>query len=174
MEEQMLDVIDNLIDGRNMFVSRIGQISHPQRPTMLSRFMMNEIIYLEIINRVYNTHNRNNLTQAVMTLTVPPNFMDPVNVAPTAQQVENAIEHIVTTTADCAICQDSISSNGVKLRHCGHVYHHSCLLSWFAVSVRCPVCRHDIREGQAAQTHAVSAQTSSQSSTQSEETDTSE
>ena len=170
----MLDLLDNLIDGRNSLFTRIGQIAHQQRPALLSRFMMNEVIYLEMINRVYNTHNRNNLTQAVLTLTVPPNFLDPVNIVPTAQQIQEAVEHIPTTTSDCAICQDSISSNGVKIRHCGHVYHHSCLLSWFAVSTRCPVCRHDIREGQAIQTHAASEQTSSQSSDQSAETDTSE
>lgn len=174
MEEQMLDLLDNLIDGRNSLFTRIGQIAHQQRPALLSRFMMNEIIYLEMINRVYNTHNRNNLTQAVLTLTVPANFSDPVNVTATPQQIQNAIEHITNTTEHCAICQDSVSSNGVKIRHCGHVYHHSCLLDWFAVSVRCPVCRHDIREGQATQTPAVSEQTSSQSSTQSEETDISE
>jgi hypothetical protein len=128
MEEHMLDLLESLIDGRNMFIGRLGQIAHPQRPTMLSRFMMNEIIYLEIMNRVYNTHNRNNLTQAVLTLTVPPNFLDPVNIAPTPEQIQAAIEHIPSTTSDCAICQDSISSNGVRLRHCEHVYHHSCLL----------------------------------------------
>lgn len=172
MEEQMLDLLDNLIDGRNTLFSRIGQIAHQQRPGLLSRFMMNEIVYLELISRVYHTHNRNNLTQAVLTLTIPENFSDPVNITPTVQQIANAIEHIPDITGECAICQDAISSNGAKIRHCGHVYHHSCLLDWFAVSPRCPVCRYDIREDQAAQTHAASAQTSSQSSDQSAETGT--
>jgi hypothetical protein len=148
MDEHILDLIEGLIEGRNDFFVRTMQLTpHQQRGVMLSRFMMNEVCYLEILNRFYQNHLRNQLASAVLTFTMPNNFNDPVPVLPTQAQITSAIENITSTTSICAICQDSISSGACRIRQCGHVYHRSCILSWFGMNVRCPVCRHDIREG---------------------------
>jgi hypothetical protein len=178
MEEQVLEVLDGLIDSRNTFLrDTMRVLHHRDRGTALSRFMTSEVSYVELINRVYYNHTRNQLAANILTLTVPNSFLDPVRVIPTAEQIRRAIESIETATSNCAICQDSISSDGVKIRHCGHVYHRSCLLSWFSMNVRCPVCRHDIRsnssqEGPASQTPSVSERTSSPQEDQLEETST--
>jgi len=148
MDEHILELIEGLIEGRNDFFVRTMQLTpHQQRGAMLSRFMMNEVCYLEILNRFYQNHLRTQLASAVLTFTLPENFNESVPVIPTRAQINSAIENINNTTSNCAICQDSISSGACRIRQCGHVYHRSCILSWFGMNVRCPVCRHDIREG---------------------------
>jgi hypothetical protein len=144
MEEEILDLMEGLIEGRNDFFTRTMQLTpHAQRGTLLSRFMMNEVCYLEILNRIYQNSTRNS---TVVTLSIPTSFSDPVTVTPSQTQINTAIENIESTNSNCPICQDSISSGACRIRHCGHVYHRTCLLSWFGMNVRCPVCRHDIRE----------------------------
>jgi hypothetical protein len=81
----------------------------------------------------------------------PQNFMDPVVVRPSAQQIMNGSEvTIVTQTYEqnCAICQDSIDEGQYAriLDHCMHPFHRDCIDTWFQSHVTCPTCRHDIRE----------------------------
>lgn len=147
MESQLLELLEVLAEGRNDFIVRTMQLTpHQQRGAMLSRFMLNEVCYLELLNRIYQNGLRTQAASAVVTFTIPSNFTDPVPVIPTQAQIDSSLETIQSTTSNCAICQDSISSGGCKIRQCGHVYHRSCILNWFALNVRCPVCRHDIRE----------------------------
>lgn len=147
MESQLLELIGVLAEGRNDFIVRTMQLTpHQQRGAMLSRFMLNEVCYLELLNRIYQNSLRTPPSSAVVTFTIPSNFTDPVPVVPTQAQIDSSLENIPSTTSNCAICQDSISSGGCKIRQCGHVYHQSCILSWFGMNARCPVCRHDIRE----------------------------
>ena len=89
-------------------------------------------------------------------LNVPPanphqNFMDPVVVRPTTQQITNGSE--VTQVVqpyeqNCAICQDPIEEGQYAriLYHCMHPFHRDCIDTWFQSHVTCPTCRHDIRE----------------------------
>ena len=48
---------------------------------------------------------------------------------------------------NCAICQDEIIGEQQlrRLTHCSHYFHKVCIDSWFLQNVRCPTCRHDIR-----------------------------
>ncbi len=146
MEDQLLELLEAIIEGRNDFFIRTMQLTpHQSRPQVLSRYMLNEVCILELLNRLYQNYNRNNST-AVVTFSMPSNFSDPIVVAPTPAQIAAALEDIQTTDSNCAICQDVISSGGCRIRHCSHYFHRSCLATWFGISVRCPVCRHDIRE----------------------------
>ena len=47
----------------------------------------------------------------------------------------------------CSICQDELTNNQMAriLHHCGHIFHKSCIDTWFESHVTCPTCRHDIR-----------------------------
>lgn len=79
------------------------------------------------------------------------NFMDPVVVRPTRDQIAAATDVIVLDEAletNCAICQDRMEAQNPtrKIRACGHSFHTECIDTWFERSVSCPVCRHDIRE----------------------------
>jgi hypothetical protein len=78
-------------------------------------------------------------------------FLQPVVVHPTPEQIEanTTVGNLVSDTEhSCAICQDALTSEqeGRKLNACGHWFHKSCIDTWLAGNVHCPVCRHDIRE----------------------------
>jgi hypothetical protein len=78
-----------------------------------------------------------------------PNFMNPVIINPTQQQIENNTEIVRDISGQsCAICQDIIRVDDTcrYLSSCHHVYHQVCIDQWFTRSVFCPTCRHDIRE----------------------------
>lgn len=163
MEEDILDLLNELVTGRNAFLNlTMNRIPHTQRPGAFNRFMANEFVYLQLTNNVLRNMNRSTDNSAVVTFTIPSNFSDPVLVRPTQEQINSSLVDIENSTSTCAICQDLISFDGVKIRHCNHEFHRSCISSWFGINVRCPVCRHDIRD-QVIQTPSVSEQTSSQS-----------
>lgn len=89
------------------------------------------------------------LTRA-QTLTRQSNFMEPVIVRPTQEQIDNgsSIVENVSTNDNCAICQEYME--GVqrirRLNHCNHMFHDNCVSTWFRRNVHCPTCRHDIRQ----------------------------
>jgi hypothetical protein len=178
-EPEVLSMISEMIQGRNQFLSNqtIRGIPFQHRPAVLSRYMNNEALYLEFINRVYmNNIQTQSAATALITLTMANpsrNFMDPVTVTASQQQINSSLENFSNTTSSCAICQEAISSGACRIRQCGHVYHRACIVNWLSMSVRCPVCRHDIREaGQANQTSVDEEQTSSQQEDQLEEQNT--
>jgi hypothetical protein len=80
---------------------------------------------------------------------LPNSFLEPVIVRPTAEQIDAGSERAFPQEETiCAICQDAIPVNQMarRLRACNHSFHISCIDQWFARDVRCPTCRHDIRE----------------------------
>ena len=138
--------IEELIEARRLVFSSefIRALPFDTRSTFLTRYMANELIYLDMINRA-NTQ-QTQTAAALLTLAIPNStFFNPVLVTPTRAQISSSLQDYPGTTSNCAVCQDSISSGGCRIRQCGHVYHRSCIEAWFASSVRCPVCRHDIR-----------------------------
>ena len=180
-EPTILSLLEGIIIGRNEFLTEetFRVIPFNSRPTMIARYMTNESMLLEFLNRVYlNDTYARNAAATLITLTLPNNgssFMEPVTVSPSVNQVNNSLEDFQNTNSSCAVCQEVISSGACRIRQCGHVYHRSCIVNWFSMSVRCPVCRHDIREeSRANQTSAASEQTSSQERDQLAEHDTSE
>jgi hypothetical protein len=77
-------------------------------------------------------------------------FMEPVSVRPTAEQIQSAtaIEIVDSEEEMCAICQDTLETGreALNLIACDHRFHSGCISTWFMSHVVCPVCRHDIRE----------------------------
>ena len=66
-----------------------------------------------------------------------------VNHASTEETLEQDLD------TNCAICQDRMRQGELvrKLTVCEHIFHKSCIDLWLLHrSVRCPTCRHDIRE----------------------------
>jgi len=72
-----------------------------------------------------------------------------VPVIPTSYQIANG-SHLVNSVPEdtqCAICQDNGVTGQWRRLSCSHYFHNGCILPWFqAGNVRCPVCRHDIRD----------------------------
>lgn len=50
------------------------------------------------------------------------------------------IFHPVVVTTNCYICTTILDTNVVSIG-CGHMYHRTCIETWFATSTKCPVCR---------------------------------
>ena len=78
----------------------------------------------------------------------PAGWGEPVAVRATQQQIDSVLVEIPADRemTSCAICQESIiREEGVQLQACLHQFHSNCIREWFTQSVRCPVCRNDIR-----------------------------
>jgi hypothetical protein len=81
----------------------------------------------------------------------PTSNLEPVIVRPTQTQIDESTELITNSTNltdACAICQDDFPSGSQirKIKYCGHQFHKNCIDQWFQRNVKCPVCRHDIRQ----------------------------
>ena len=165
-QPNILQIIHDHICGRNDFFSDMRRIPYLSRPSILARYMQNEAMILEFMNRAYTLETQARLTAtSLLTLVANANpaFQDPVVVVPTQAQIHASLEPHPSTTANCAICQEQIETGACRIRQCGHVYHRSCIVNWFSMSVRCPVCRYDIREGdRVTQTSPAEDETSSQ------------
>ena len=77
-----------------------------------------------------------------------------VVVRPTPQELDNATERI-TYSEDAFLMNDrcpisleefAIGDELIRIHHCGHVFTELSFSHWFQSNVRCPVCRHDIRD----------------------------
>jgi hypothetical protein len=81
----------------------------------------------------------------------------PVIVRPSAETIQQATEQRTISEPPppdgvCVICQEEfeIGATVRTIRYCQHVFHGDCIMRHFETSVRCPTCRHDIRNGAAA------------------------
>jgi len=81
---------------------------------------------------------------------IPMNLQNVV-VCPTTNQINSSttIVEVTNPQDSCAICQERMNPSDRirRLNHCRHMFHDNCIMTAFETSVRCPVCRHDIREG---------------------------
>lgn len=103
--------------------------------------------------RPFANNNQDWLTNLIMSMNQP---QENVIVAPTTQQIEDATEDIIFNEENyplinetrCPITLEDFQENQVltRIRICGHVFSQEPFRNWFRQSVRCPVCRHDIRD----------------------------
>ena len=167
MERQHIELLRMLLEGRNHFFRR-SYLYRDLRDTITRLYLSNESIIIDEIHRAVNHYIA---PPAPLTLTIPlnppANFFEPVIIVPTQQQIDHELQDYATPAGSqhsiCSICQDAVTSGGVKLRGCQHIYHRQCISEWFHASARCPVCRRDIREGQQDHTPSASEETGSQS-----------
>ncbi len=86
--------------------------------------------------------------------------LQPVVVRPNAEQIERGSVSRNASQDDvhenCSICLDAIAvESPVRvLQPCHHIFHKTCIDTWFQRNVRCPNCNHDIREQGVATTTA--------------------
>jgi hypothetical protein len=80
--------------------------------------------------------------------------LSPVIVRPSARQIEATTELIPYSDIsennrieECPISREPFSETSavMRIRHCRHYFAPESLRTWFNSSVRCPICRHDIR-----------------------------
>jgi hypothetical protein len=77
-----------------------------------------------------------------------------VVVRPSNEQIEEATERLVYSpdmiliNTRCPISLEDFveGEEVVRINHCGHTFRETSINNWFESNVRCPVCRHDIRD----------------------------
>ena len=92
--------------------------------------------------------NNNNLEQLFQ------QALQPVTIIPTPEQIERAteeriFEEILQPINDtCPITRNRFNNNEnvLQILECRHCFNPVSLRTWFESSVRCPICRYDIRE----------------------------
>ena len=160
MDNTIIEILHVTAEGRRSFFSpdTIRMINYRDRPAVINHYLRTETAINDLMLRLYAQQQTNDIANSIVRLTVPSRFLEPVRVTATQEQINNSLVPRDVQDSPCAICQEAISSGGVVLRHCSHGYHRSCILQWLSSSVRCPTCRHDIREtGQANQTSSALA-----------------
>lgn len=152
MDQSILNVMQELVVSRGRALDRL--VYFPDRSALAVQLLKNEERALGIMNSIIG-QRRNPIT-----ITFPlslEGFNDPVPVIPTAEQISSELVPLNSSSVQsCSICQDSISADGCQLRGCQHAYHRACIQLWFGSSVRCPVCRRDIRGDSESQTSSES------------------
>jgi hypothetical protein len=117
---------------------------------------INPNTYLQTnISENINNNLNNNLNNNIASLFN--SFLNTnVVIRPTQEQINNAstvvsygsIQNPQNDT--CPISLDNFQPNDLvrKIHHCGHIFNQSSFNQWFNNSVRCPICRYDIRDYQ--------------------------
>ncbi len=78
-------------------------------------------------------------------------LLRPVIVRPTEEDLSRntyVYRSEVSHNENCSICQDPMEA-GHETRTilaCSHCFHRECIDRWFQENVRCPTCRHDVRD----------------------------
>jgi hypothetical protein len=155
----IVDILKILAETRNGFQRNLLQLNDTQRDSLGRSFFSSEQLYFSLLSNVL-------VRNYPITITFPnilSGFSDPVPVIATQEQINREVETFSSSSLQvCSICQDGISSDGSRLRVCQHSFHRSCIEMWFRASVRCPICRRDIREDPSSQTSSASTGISSQ------------
>lgn len=151
-EINTLDVLHTLLTTDRVFYQTIRFLDSG-RSRALATQQQNTAAILELIRTYVPTHSSTSATlRFPINITIPAEgtpptrWSDPVVIRPTAAQIDAATERVDAEDANCAICQESIEDDAIRLTHCRHDFHNHCITEWFTRSVHCPNCRHDIRE----------------------------
>lgn len=151
----VLDALRDILETEAAFFRTTRFLDGRTRNHIVAAYLRNTNLMLHLLE----THNTP-ASSTTMVMNIPinlsdlsGNFFDPIPVIPTRAQIQTAVEtHIGVTNTVCSICQDSVTC-ATRIRHCGHCFHGSCIDQWFSMNPRCPVCRHDIRDGLSTTQH---------------------
>lgn len=121
----------------------------------LGRIIINNIPYvIETVEEVRPMTTTNTASQQNNEFSrVLQSFFDPIEVYPTAEQIEAATRRVrycdivSPKNISCPISLTNFTDNDMVtvIRHCGHIFNTNELNTWFRAHCNCPVCRYDIR-----------------------------
>ena len=142
----VLDVLIQMLDVDRTFYTTIRYLEGSTRSNIVAAHERNRGGIIGVLRQYMASPS-----VSTMVVNFPPgsasNFFDSVPVVPTPTQIANGVEtHVLIPESMCSICQESLT-NATRIRACGHCFHHACITQWFSMNPRCPMCRHDIRDG---------------------------
>lgn len=146
-ELTVLDLLQDILATDRAFYQTVRFLDSQTRNHVIAAHLRNTGAAYRILDTFQRQPQRTTMVMNIpITMDLSGSFFDPVPVAPSAAQIEAAIEPHTGVPAGtmCAICQEEVSCAS-RLRECGHLFHSGCIGQWFQLNPRCPVCRHDIR-----------------------------
>ena len=148
----ILPLLRDIVHSETKFFNRVVDLPEGVRNRAIANRSRQTLVMLDLIRTIVEPPTtRTTLPRGQFTIDLTQDllrtFHEPVAVIPSAAQISAAVELAVTPPAGelCAICQDTMATS-TRLTQCRHYFHHSCITQWFGTSVRCPVCRNDIRD----------------------------
>lgn len=163
-DNELLNNYLTFINSSNQSLHSMLEIMNSQQQTfnlLLQRYNNNYDYsrnYRPTYRRYYTPRNVNNFTFptnfSVNLENLINEFNNDVIVRPTNEQISTSttrcqfsdIENPINNS--CPISHTEFSSNTdvIMINHCRHIFLPDQILHWFQNNVRCPLCRHDIRE----------------------------
>jgi hypothetical protein len=150
-EVDVLDILNAHLQTERTLFSSLRFLEGGTRNNVLAAYMRNSSLLLSIL-RSYQLQPATRMVINIP-MDLSGNWLDPVPVIPTPEQIAAATEHHVGVDTTCSICQDTLTC-ATRIRACGHCFHGQCLQQWLSVNSRCPMCRHDLRTPVATTTNA--------------------
>jgi hypothetical protein len=147
MEDEIgiLDVLHDFFETERVFYGVVRFLEGTTRNNLVAAHMRNTGIALDILRTYMVDPSQTMVMNIDLSGNALRNFLDPVPVVPSRDEVSRATDTAVdVTNTVCAICQESVTT-ATRIRQCGHCFHGDCIGQWLAMNPRCPVCRHDIR-----------------------------
>lgn len=115
--------------------------ANPSRPTTTtSASSQSPLTAYYTVRQIYNFPLRETQEDVIVRLTT-----EQINLATEGLVYSNDMIFINT---QCPISLDEFSEGELvrRISHCGHTFREAAINRWFETNVRCPVCRHDIRD----------------------------
>ena len=118
---------------------------------------LDSIFRNNIANEINTHHNPFRFSFPVPNfLSQPSSEFEDVVIRPTDIQINRALEsfiyentmNLINTRCPITLEEFNEGDNVRRIKHCGHTFRRDSINNWFRSSVRCPVCRYDIREYQ--------------------------
>jgi hypothetical protein len=141
-EIDVLDILNSHLQTERVLFSSLRFLEGGTRNNVLAAYMRNSSLLLSIL-RSYQLQPTTRMVINIP-MDLSGNFMDPVPVVPTQEQIAAATEQHVGVDTTCSICQDTLTC-ATRIRACGHCFHGQCIQQWLTMNSRCPMCRHDLR-----------------------------
>jgi len=97
LDDRILNVLEGIIESEHVFMNpqSLRLIPYGERYRILERYLNNHSVMLQTITRIFAySNNLTNAAAAILTYTLPTRgntFLDPVIVAPTENQITDAI-----------------------------------------------------------------------------------
>ena len=164
---QHLDFNQEIVDNFMLFLHNMQLQQNTILSAQVSQLsVFNNLIHTSARERVPRTNslpsrrptrvflNRNNNRSPINFSNFGSFLNTNVEVFPSTEQINNSTEIVTFDNIEnpqnttCPIRNENFNRNDIVIRinHCGHIFFPNEFYGWFRNHVRCPMCRHDIRD----------------------------
>jgi hypothetical protein len=146
-ELSVLDVLRDVTVSDRAFFNIVRYLDNGTRNQLIAAYLRNTHTMVNLLRFIQQQEGNPRMIVTIPMSDPSGNFLDPVPVVATPEQIQAGTENHVNLGPDvvCSICQDPVAC-ATRIRACGHCFHPQCIAQWFTMNTRCPMCRHDVRD----------------------------